>query len=355
MASNKKQSTPTSWRHGLLFRLVALWFILKVGLQPLVNSFKTAYRLTAADNDSHHHLLAATTTNLDQPLSNVPPTGEYSRPSNRIENSTLGSTSMINRQHSYNSSGSSNSTNATTTFMPVVVQATDIASIPPDVVNHHVVNLNGRLRLGQGEKIIVVGMPKSGTSSVTKFFQKQQKQFFKRACHFGCAIPVDANGYGTYNNKTFGRYLGVCMAEAKEKKLPLIKTCGDYEVIGQMDFSKANKCYMPQITMLQELHDEHPDATFILNLRNVHHWTSSVSRWGGMHTRLSRFCGENVGPKNAKGISLRTWYQEHTTRIRQFVADHPTHALVEIDVESPATGPRMASIFGLDEQGWVSS
>jgi hypothetical protein len=36
-------------------------------------------------------------------------------------------------------------------------------SIPPHVVNHHVVNMNGRKQLGQGENILVVGQPKSGT------------------------------------------------------------------------------------------------------------------------------------------------------------------------------------------------
>jgi Sulfotransferase domain len=385
--SKNKQSTlsaaaaasrpPPSWRrHVALFRLVAVWFLFAMmGIQPLANILKTAFTLTPgqAEEEISSNRLA---NHLDRQL--YAPPAEYNQPATQettnaldftaglygassiqAEDATFVSTSStagktsgheatIN-QHAYNNSSDSSSNN--TTFLPVVVQTTDIASIPPHVVNHYVVNMNGRAHLGRGEKIIVVGQPKSGTSSVTSFFTKQDRKTKFRACHFACAIPVDANGYGTYNNKTVGRYMGVCMAEAKQKKLPLIKTCGDYDMIGQMDFSKPTHCHLPQVTMLQELHEEHPDATFILNLRNVHHWSSSVTRWGGMGTRLSK-C--EMGPKNAKAVSLRTWYQEHTTRIRLFVAQHPTHALVEIDVESPDTGPRLAAIFGLDEQGWVS-
>lgn len=361
-----KQSSshsPPSWRHTLI-RVVYVCFIFAMGLQPLANILQSAFSFTTTTNNR--------LTNLEHQL--YAPPAEYIQPITAQETNTLTSTTGSTvessssqavvetafdptttttgkpgnenkEQHSYNSSTSSSNSS---TFLPVVVQATGITSIPPHVINHHVVNMNGRKQLGQGEKILVVGLPKSGTSSITQFY-RESKQF--RSCHFACAIPVDANGYGTYNNRTTGRYMGVCMAEAKQKKLPLIKTCGDYQMIGQMDFPTSKVCYLPQITMLNELHEEHPDATFILNLRNADRWSDSVNRWKGLGTRLS-YC--EMGPINAKGISLRKWYHEHTLRIRQFVTDHPSHALVEIDIESSDTGKRMANLFGLDEKFWVS-
>jgi Sulfotransferase domain len=99
------------------------------------------------------------------------------------------------------------------------------------------------------------------------------------------------------------------MAKAKANNRPLIKTCGDFDVYGQLDypppvnqFPKNKVCHLPQITMLNELHDEHPDATFILNFRNISHWTRSVARWRGLPKRLAA-C--QSGPADDSDYSLQ--------------------------------------------------
>ena len=62
------------------------------------------------------------------------------------------------------------------------------------------------------------------------------------------------------------------------------------------------------------------------------------------------------GPRNGKVVTLQQWYYDHVARVRQFVADHPSHALVEIDIENNKdTGVRMAQIFDGDLSFWVSS
>lgn len=244
-----------------------------------------------------------------------------------------------------------NSTNSST--LPIVYENIKITSLPPHVVNHHIVNMNGRQQLGQGEKIILVGMPKSGTTTVSSFFRESNRY---SVCDFQCPLPDDTAimGNQTNTNTNYRRqYIGKCMARAKAQNLPLIKTCGDYAMYGQLDYPmpQNKKCQLPQITLLQDFHTEHPDATFILNLRNASHWTSSVHRWRGMHRRLPQ-CA--LGPGDSSHISLRQWYYLHVQRIRQFVTLHPTHALVEIDVEHEDTGKRMEAIFGINETCWVS-
>lgn len=68
--------------------------------------------------------------------------------------------------------------------------------------------------------------------------------------------------------------------------------------------------------MLQSLHDKHPDATFILHLRNASRWSRFLDRWSSMNMRCQKM----------KGAVLQKWYDKQVARVRQFVSDHPSHA-----------------------------
>jgi hypothetical protein len=59
------------------------------------------------------------------------------------------------------------------------------------------------------------------------------------------------------------------------------------------------------------------------------------------------------GPANDTSMSFKHWYCQHIQRIRSFVAQHPTHALVEINVQDPSTATKLASLFGTDPQHWM--
>jgi hypothetical protein len=127
-------------------------------------------------------------------------------------------------------------------------------------VNDQVLNMGNRTRLGTGEKILLVGLSKAGTTSVGGFFEKAGYN----TCDFRCGPKVS----------NVSRTIGRCMWQAQQERKPLIASCGgeEIEMYAQMDtigWPRKNFCFFPQIDALKELHSEHPDATLILNMRQV--------------------------------------------------------------------------------------
>lgn len=120
-----------------------------------------------------------------------------------------------------------------------------------------------------------------------------------------------------------------------------------------MDVENWGQCHFPQITNLEQLHEEAPNATFILNLRNLSRWATSVENWGGGGRSLAeRLARCKSGPKSPRREDLIDWHQAHIERIRSFVKEHPSHALAEIDIEDPSTGEIMAQLFGSNKKFW---
>lgn len=176
--------------------------------------------------------------------------------------------------------------------------------------------------------IILVGMPKTGTSTIHSFFVRSGY----RSSHFHCINKL---------------YCGLCIKVAIEQGKPPLQTCGDYEVWTQMDVENLGQCYFPQIHNLDVLHQEAPNATFILTHRNMTHWARSVTNWvGNVRSMAARLTKCKGGPKSRYPKDLIEWHNEHIQRIRDFVHSHPSHTLVEIDIEDPNAGEIMAQRFG---------
>ena len=55
---------------------------------------------------------------------------------------------------------------------------------------------------------------------------------------------------------------------------------------------------------------------------------------------------------NDTDVAMKEWYCNHIQRIRNFARQHPSHALVEVNVQDPATAARLATLFGTDEKHW---
>jgi len=121
-------------------------------------------------------------------------------------------------------------------------------------------------------------------------------------------------------------------------------------------------CSFPQITRLNELHAAYPNATFILNLRPVENWIRSVSKWSGDKRRTSGGYLRHVLttcdlPGFPSGVGktddeLRSFYEGHSERIRDFVKLHPSHSLVEVNIESKDAGSFLEENFGISHHCW---
>jgi hypothetical protein len=121
-----------------------------------------------------------------------------------------------------------------------------------------------------------------------------------------------------------------------------------------MDVENWGQCHFPQITNLEQLHEEAPNATLILSMRNMTHWATSVRNWGGGGRSLAeRLAKCKTGPQSPNREDLIEWHQAHMERIRSFVQEHPSHALVEINIEDPNTGEIMAQLFGSEARFWA--
>jgi len=130
---------------------------------------------------------------------------------------------------------------------------------------------------------------------------------------------------------------------------------------GTLDFDGPGpRIFFPQHFYLREIHQEYPNATWILNHRPIENWMKSVMAWGDdlaqqfaneyyMKNELGRLPSNDMEMKEF----LETIYIQHHNLIREFVRDHPTHALVEVNITDQAAGEVLAEAFGLDPEKWT--
>ena len=106
--------------------------------------------------------------------------------------------------------------------------------------------------------VLVVGMPKAGTTTINEYF----KCGGAKVSHWRC-----------YNNEE--SLCGALIRDNIKSNRPALENTGNYEVYAQLD----GDAYYPQMVALDEINNAYPNATFILNLRNVTNWANSVKHF----------------------------------------------------------------------------
>jgi len=194
--------------------------------------------------------------------------------------------------------------------------------------------------------VIVVGMPKAGTSSVTAFF------------HCG--------GFHVSHYKCGKTFCSNCVRENMVKRKPPLHRCGGFDVFGQLDFCYAqqgdtNFCYFPQAdnSFYEAVHEHYPNATMLLNRRNLTSWVGSVLRWGDLADRFKRASNSGILPffpeaeaNESFGDRLMQWNDAVAANVRDFVRKHPSHALVEVWIDSPSAAVTLELEFGISGSCW---
>lgn len=188
--------------------------------------------------------------------------------------------------------------------------------------------------------IINLGFPKAGTNTLGEFFRCGNRF---NVSHQHC------------RSKRKKSKCAECMHGAIERGDPPLKTCGSYGAYLQLDATFPSFCYWPQIEALEEFHKESPNATFLLNTRNVINWYNSLTHWNKFHQRIGNcpnFTGYGGEGPGSSFENISTFFCNHVESVRQFVLTYPSHALVEVDIEDPHAGVLMSSIFGINETCW---
>jgi hypothetical protein len=132
--------------------------------------------------------------------------------------------------------------------------------------------------------IILLGFPKSGTSSFQKLFTDL--------------------GYTSYHHIYPQKgYIGTMIYKNKKTNKLLLNGFINTDVITQMDVCvNKNDAYWPQITDYKQLYYENPETIFILNKRDPEKILSSFKRWNNLYERLLKYNPELIANKTEKGF-----------------------------------------------------
>ncbi|OEU21667.1 hypothetical protein FRACYDRAFT_165980 [Fragilariopsis cylindrus CCMP1102] len=105
-----------------------------------------------------------------------------------------------------------------------------------------------------------------------------------------------------------------------------------------MDTNRVEGWY-PQIKLLDELHEEQPNSTFVLIFRPLKDWFNSINHWPGIKERMSKFTmpGLVLTKQQQIDIQLGRWWCSHVNHIRDYVKQYPSHKLIELDLYDTKT------------------
>jgi hypothetical protein len=210
--------------------------------------------------------------------------------------------------------------------------------------------------------ILVVGMPKTGTTSIRDFFRCNGHN----ASHWKCATDTMTMGDpGSLRKKALkGKYCAQVIKDNIASNRPALQGTGNYQVYAQMDVELPDvavtqgvlpfACYMPQVNDLEKLSASYPKATFILNTRNASRWVHSLRTFLDFDEKLKK-CDLKGFPAGTGDTDeeFEAFFHQHSQNIRDFVKKHPSHKLIEVDIEDPNAGHILADAFGQSPECWV--
>lgn len=159
--------------------------------------------------------------------------------------------------------------------------------------------------------IILLGFPKSGTTSFTWLFNKLGMKSF----------------HWVFRNDT--DYIGNWIKKMKIKKQKLLSFIPEkyYHncAITQMDICINKKdAYWPQLLDYKQLYEEYPDALFILNMRDTDEILQSMKKWNEYDKRLLNYNPELV--KNFEGTNdekIKKLINHHFYKVKLFFQNKP--------------------------------
>lgn len=183
-------------------------------------------------------------------------------------------------------------------------------------------------------RYIVVGLPKCGTSSLTKMFAD-------------AGIPACHHDFKHENKEV---YVGCIMKDNANLGKPLLGGLLEpFHAFLEMNCHLYN--VWPQITMLEALTQQYPDAYYILNTRNVQDHAMSIWNWYNMKRILEFYDVPQLTKHSPDGkltiTDIETWISQHNQRVRDFFKHRPHLKIAEISIGDADLGARLDRFLGL--------
>ena len=166
--------------------------------------------------------------------------------------------------------------------------------------------------------IILLGFPKSGTTSFHELFKKL--------------------GFKSYHWVKRNRYIGIIIRNNKLNSLPLLNGFKANECITQMDVCiSPERCYWPNITDFKQIYFENKDSVFILNKRNPEKLLQSMKAFKGNHSesmieRMYKYNPELVSI-NKTDDGFIDLVKKHYTNVEEFFKSQPESKFIVYDIE----------------------
>jgi hypothetical protein len=191
--------------------------------------------------------------------------------------------------------------------------------------------------------IIVVSLPKSGTTSIWKAML--------------CSGHMAAHTYSRVDESTSHR-IGICIeTNIRHFRQPL-EGCGPYSVWSDNGYvseiqtiQDSTTCFYPSIHALDELYAAYPEMTLLLLRRNLTDWVQSVRNFHHLGTRWAN-CPRGGMPRSNSPLSLARFYKHHTNRLQKFAEAHPSVTFIHIPLEGMDTGRQLEEQVGIPQSCW---
>lgn len=208
--------------------------------------------------------------------------------------------------------------------------------------------------------ILVPSLPKSGTTSIHKYFLCGKQ---KSAYH---VYRIN----GKVRNK-IGKCVEQNIANANNNRRLPFDGCGDYDIwsdtkyVGafhQQDHSSNSMatdvpCYYPFVEALEEIYTAYPQSTLLFITRKEEDWLKSIQTYhGGFIMDVWKRCRTGnyfpTGGMDATPSDFEACYEWHKQLIRNFAKDHPSMTHTEVPLEANTTGTLLEDQIGISETCW---
>lgn len=185
-------------------------------------------------------------------------------------------------------------------------------------------------------KLMVIGFPKSGTTSITAAL---------KASGFRPAHWHDSNG----------RFVGALIYKAVFEGRDPFHYLDGFDAVTQADVCLPKKKinYWPNLdfAVLRAIRRAHPECLFVLNYRRPQAIAESIGKWVNLQTRI-KDCDIPGLPSGIGGTSeqLVIWIENHFDACRSLFANDPQ--FLEIDIESQDAPEILGKALGVEISGW---
>lgn len=129
------------------------------------------------------------------------------------------------------------------------------------------------------QRIVLVGLPRSGQDAFQNFFE----------CYGYPVAPSYKQPCGIEEDNIQTSSCAECLRDAllENKHETIWRRCGNYSVYAHLAAPTSDNYFLPQHYSLSSLHENDPDALWILNVRSSpESWTANVLHWYSDTVRL---------------------------------------------------------------------